>query len=70
MVDIRRTRHGWHVRAYFIGAELDAAEDTEVARSRLLIGDDSTRVKLDTRRPVWARQVLFNRKRQEVVRLG
>ena len=67
MVDIRRTRHGWHVRAYLIG---DTLAGDEIETERLLIGDDSTRVKLDARRPVWARQVLFGRKRQEVVRLG
>ena len=65
MVDIRRSRHGWHVRAYY----LEGDGDLDVKEARLLAGDDAMRVRLDDKRPVWARQVLFNWKRQELIEI-
>lgn len=63
MVDIRRTRHGWHVRAWMETSETDDS----LLRNRLYYGDDANRIKFDSIRPIWARNVLFNEK--EVMKL-
>jgi hypothetical protein len=57
LVDIRRTRHGYHVRAYTYN---NPNFNPQLLRRE--IGDDPIRISLDEKRPPGFRQVLFNQK--------
>jgi len=70
--DISPRRHGYHIVAFIrqksYSYDVENNRDDELRTLRTFFGDDPLRIELDERRPSYARQVLFGKKSNRVLR--